>query len=65
MSFDCEFYLLCFNLIFHIQALETKALLPVQTLVKPDAEKYFNERPGSSELSGTKFPALAECESQY
>lgn len=41
-------------------ALETKALLPIQHLVKPDAEKYFNERPGSSELSGTKFPALAE-----
>ncbi|GFN83300.1 WD repeat-containing protein 49 [Plakobranchus ocellatus] len=41
-------------------ALETKALLPVQNLVKPDAEKYFNERPGSSEFAGTKLPALAE-----
>ncbi|XP_035829374.1 uncharacterized protein LOC101863074 [Aplysia californica] len=41
-------------------ALDTKELKDVQALVKPDAEKYFNERPGSSEFSSSKLPALAE-----
>ncbi|XP_076439227.1 cilia- and flagella-associated protein 337-like isoform X1 [Babylonia areolata] len=40
-------------------ALDTKDLADVHSLVKPDAEKYFTERPGSSE-SAPKLPALAE-----
>ncbi|KAK7491119.1 hypothetical protein BaRGS_00017683, partial [Batillaria attramentaria] len=40
-------------------ALDTKELDDVHSLVKPDAEKYFHERPGSSE-SAPKLPALAE-----
>ena len=43
------------------QALDTKELEDVHLLVKPDAEKYFMERPGSSE-SAPKLPALAESE---
>ncbi|XP_048251647.1 WD repeat-containing protein 49-like isoform X1 [Haliotis rufescens] len=40
-------------------ALETKELDDVRPLVKPDAEKYFQERPGSSDLI-PKLPELAD-----
>ncbi|XP_064596054.1 WD repeat-containing protein 49-like isoform X2 [Liolophura sinensis] len=41
-------------------ALDTAELAQVQSLVKPDAEKYFLDRPISSEEVVQKLPALAE-----
>ena len=43
-----------------LQSLDIKEMKDVSSLTKPDADKYFIERPNSSEFNTSKLPALHE-----
>ncbi|ESO89702.1 hypothetical protein LOTGIDRAFT_164722 [Lottia gigantea] len=51
--------MVCFKVSDHYDALKTSDLTNVETLVKPDAEKYFVERSESTE-NLPRLPALSE-----